>query len=238
MGGIGRSQNVGRTRRKEPSKEHRVKNIRSDEPNFKIGNQKLVSQAFASDLVQEDEKQKLETMFAERKEKFLKQSRGHRSKNSTFEPSAEPVEIEERVEESDSEPESFPTKPNKYSASTASTSCGNSPNTSDAEGNTDDEEEEKAIEELRQSYKKLANKRSQADNNNNMPSACIARSIGKEEMMTSEKGLKALEVEWKKLWDQTVWDPTVIKNYHQVMYEAKASGSYIHIGKLFSILAE
>ena len=73
MGGIGRMQNVGRTRRKEPSKEHRVKNVRSDEPNFKIGNQRLVSQSFASDLIQDnkdDEKQNMENCSSKEKKSF------------------------------------------------------------------------------------------------------------------------------------------------------------------------
>lgn len=50
-------QDVGRPRRKEPSKEHRVKNVKSNDPNYKIGNQRMISQSFASDLLQEEKKQ-------------------------------------------------------------------------------------------------------------------------------------------------------------------------------------
>ena len=62
--------------------------------------------------------------------------------------------------------------------------------------------------------------------------ACIARSVGRAEMDKNEKTLKAKKSEWPKLWDQKVWGSTIFKNYHQVMYEAKSAGKYIHIGKL------
>lgn len=66
-------------------------------------------------------------MFAERKQEFLKRSRGYRTMEPIPELTAELDEGQECVQESDSETESFPIKPTKYSASLASTSCGNSP---------------------------------------------------------------------------------------------------------------
>ena len=71
-----------------------------------------------------------------------------------------------------------------------------------------------------------------------MPSACIARSVEKDELTNNTKALKAMDTEWGKLWGQKVWDATIFKNYHQVMYEAKMAGKYIHIGKLFGICVQ
>ena len=54
MGGIGRTQDIEKTRTKEPSKKHRAKNVKSKDPDFKIGNQKQLSQSFAADLLPEE----------------------------------------------------------------------------------------------------------------------------------------------------------------------------------------
>ena len=70
MGGIGRTQDIEKTRMKEPSKRHWVKNVKSKDPYFKIGNQKLVSQSFAADLLQEEkhkDKQQTEPILINRK---------------------------------------------------------------------------------------------------------------------------------------------------------------------------
>ena len=57
-------------------------------------------------------------------------------------------------------------------------------------------------------------------------------------MQKHGKALKAQNTEWLKLWDQKVWGSSTFKNYHQVMYEAKDAGKYIHIEKLFGICVE
>ena len=98
-------------------------------------------------------------------------------------------------EESDSEAESFPRKQNKYSASLASTSCGNSPPESDTDSDSEEDYQDKVVNELRESYKTIANKYVEINDNNDMPSTCIARSVGKDELTSSEKALKAMYIE-------------------------------------------
>ena len=68
--------------------------------------------------------------------------------------------------------------------------------------------------------------------------ACIARSVGRADMNKNVNARKAKNSEWSKLWDQKVWGSTTFKNYHQVTYEAKNAGKYIHIRKLFGICVE
>ena len=62
--------------------------------------------------------------------------------------------------------------------------------------------------------------------------------MGRDETERNAGAIKARKTEWQKLWDQNVWDDTLYKNYHQVMYEAKIAGKYIHIGKLFGLCVE
>ena len=57
-------------------------------------------------------------------------------------------------------------------------------------------------------------------------------------MTANAKALKANDAEWSKLWDRTVWDATVVKSWHQVASEARRSGKYVRLGKLFGICVE
>ena len=68
--------------------------------------------------------------------------------------------------------------------------------------------------------------------------ACIARSVGRDEMDRNPKALNAQDTEWSKLWGQNVWDTSCYKNTHQVMNEAKSAGAYIHIGKIFGLCVQ
>ena len=71
-----------------------------------------------------------------------------------------------------------------------------------------------------------------------MPRACIAWSLGRDETERNAGVVSTRNTEWHKLWDQHVWDHTLYKNYHQVMYEAKMVGKYIRIGKRFGLCVE
>ena len=57
-------------------------------------------------------------------------------------------------------------------------------------------------------------------------------------MMASKKALAAKDKEWGKLWDQKVWDRSVVKSWPQVAYEARSQHKDIHLGKLFGICVE
>ena len=128
--------------------------------------------------------------------------------------------------------------------STASTSCGNSPNNSDDEDESDDEEwrnDDHIIQDLRKRYKRTIARPTtitQPEELIEPSNAYIARSVGSAETERNPGALKAKDSEWEKLWNQHVWDHTTIKSYHNVMYEARCAGKYIHIGALFGICVE
>ena len=76
----------------------------------------------------------------------------------------------------------------KTSASIASTSCGNSSCGSDSESE-EEEDEKRIVQELRKSYKEKTDdrKRYLAEKQENLlPSACIARSVSREETQKQE----------------------------------------------------
>ena len=68
--------------------------------------------------------------------------------------------------------------------------------------------------------------------------ACVARSVGSDEMKANKGALKAQTTEWSKLWEQNVWDNSMYKKNHSVRYEAQRNGREIHLGKLFGICVE
>lgn len=156
-------------------------------------------------------------------------------------PYSDNLEMPALTDDSDND-EPAPNKRHRYSASTAATSCGSSSSESDADS---DDEQESFIQALRATYCSRMNDRLDppAKIPTNAPpyttiNACIARSVGREEMNASVRALKSKTTAWAKLRDQNVWDTTCYKNYHQVMYEAKIAGKYIHIGKLFGLCVE
>ena len=66
----------------------------------------------------------------------------------------------------------------------------------------------------------------------------IARDVSKAEMYANPKALKARDLEWTKLWQQEVWNRSIIKSWNQVAAEARASGKYVHLGRLFGLCVE
>ena len=136
MGGVGRTHKVVKEKSNEPGQGHRVINVKSKDPDFKIGNQK--KPIFRSGLRarQQEWTRRTKRILATRKEARLhNKSRGYRRPEALTD---FPLRIEDEVrqkEESDSENECFPNKGHKCSASLASTSCGNSPTESDNERN-------------------------------------------------------------------------------------------------------
>ena len=94
----------------------------------------------------------------------------------------------------------------KYAPSDESTEC---------EDDTDVEEEcqgkaklqkmvENASSKLPRRNKPRNERRKRADLSKPLISACIARSVGSDEMKANKGALKAQKTEWGKLWDQNV----------------------------------
>jgi len=253
MGGIGHSN-------------HRVRNIRnSDSGYYKLPHHELLRQALGAI---ERPKQKgneacnryndstpEEKILKQRKYEFIKRSRGYRAEN---EPSF-PISYEdndyitkklaEYDESEESEEDYVDAKEKALNStmeceSTASTSCGNSPNNSDDEDESDEEgykDDDEVIQDLRQTYMKAKQKTTNNPNSETHTepfNACIARSVGSAETEQNPGALKAKDTEWNKLWSQHVWDHSIIKSYHNVMYEARCAGKYIHLGALFGICVE
>lgn len=71
-----------------------------------------------------------------------------------------------------------------------------------------------------------------------MMQVLIARDVSKSEMRAHKEALLAQEKEWRKLWDQKVWGETVVRSWNQIAIEARRTGKYIHLGKLFGICVE
>lgn len=66
----------------------------------------------------------------------------------------------------------------------------------------------------------------------------VARAVQRKEMMASKKALAVKDMEWGKLWNQKVWDASVVKSWSQVAYEARSQHKDIHLEKLFGISVE
>ena len=68
-----------------------------------------------------------------------------------------------------------------------------------------------------------------------MLQAHIARDVSKTEMRAHKEALLAQEKEWKKVWDEKVWDESIVRSWNQKANEARRTGKYIHLGKLLGM---
>lgn len=66
----------------------------------------------------------------------------------------------------------------------------------------------------------------------------IARDVSKSEMRAHTWALLAQDKEWRKLWDQKVWDEKIVGSWNQVANVPRLTGKYIHLGKLLGICVE
>ena len=69
-------------------------------------------------------------------------------------------------------------------------------------------------------------------------SACVARPVGKKELNASPKALEAMQKEWDRLRDKSVWNETEPREWDEVR-KAAITGQYeVHMGYLFGICVE
>ena len=68
--------------------------------------------------------------------------------------------------------------------------------------------------------------------------ACVARPVGKKELMREKKAIEAMKAEWKRLWDKKVWDASTVAEWSDVAREARRRGEEIHMGRLFGLCVE
>ena len=68
--------------------------------------------------------------------------------------------------------------------------------------------------------------------------ACIAMPVSKKEVeaktVDGQAARNARDAEWKKLWDNDVWDSSVVREWGAVAKEARVKGQEIHLGRLSS----
>ena len=63
----------------------------------------------------------------------------------------------------------------------------------------------------------------------------VVRSVGRKEMLNTPKTMEAMDAEWNKLVRQGVWKWSSVREYDDVVREAKQSGTKMHFGRIFGI---
>eukprot|EP00972_Heterocapsa_arctica_P036797 5417120-Heterocapsa_arctica.AAC.1 len=58
--------------------------------------------------------------------------------------------------------------------------------------------------------------------------ACVARPVGKAEIARSPGAKAALDHEWKRLRDQSVWDEVIVREWSDVAWEAQQKGTEVN----------
>ena len=69
-------------------------------------------------------------------------------------------------------------------------------------------------------------------------SACVARPVGKKELNSTPKALKAILEEWEKLRKAGTWDETKVREWDDVAAEARRTNKKAHVGRIFEICVE
>ena len=68
--------------------------------------------------------------------------------------------------------------------------------------------------------------------------ACVARPVGKKEMINQPEARAAMDKEWNRLRDKQVWDEDHPREWEDVRRQATRDGQEIHMGYLFGICVE
>ena len=68
--------------------------------------------------------------------------------------------------------------------------------------------------------------------------ACVARPVGKKELLLSKGALAAMKAEWDKLRSKVVWDEINVREWSDVAKEAQDAGVEVNFGYLFGICVE
>ena len=66
----------------------------------------------------------------------------------------------------------------------------------------------------------------------------MAWPVGKKEIEQQPKAQEGMAKEWKRLRDKAVWDESVVKEWHEVVAEARRSKTEVHMGYLFGLCDE
>ena len=68
--------------------------------------------------------------------------------------------------------------------------------------------------------------------------AMVARTVGKSEAASNEKCIKAVDDEWKKLTNASIWIESEVREWRDVKAEAAHEGREIHVGNLHELIVE
>eukprot|EP00972_Heterocapsa_arctica_P074856 11047172-Heterocapsa_arctica.AAC.1 len=68
--------------------------------------------------------------------------------------------------------------------------------------------------------------------------ACVARPVGKAEIASSPGAKAALDSEWTRLHDKSVWDEVIVREWSDVAWEAQQKGTEGNSGYLFALCVE
>ena len=68
--------------------------------------------------------------------------------------------------------------------------------------------------------------------------ACVARSVGKREILSNAAAKASLDKEWNKLRRQGCWNEDMVREWADVVREVKEKGITYHVGRIFDICVE
>ena len=68
--------------------------------------------------------------------------------------------------------------------------------------------------------------------------AMVARPVGRKEIESNADAQKSIDVEWHNLESKGAWDYNTVREWSQVVKEAKGRSEKVHVGKIFEICVE
>ena len=68
--------------------------------------------------------------------------------------------------------------------------------------------------------------------------AMVARPVGRKEIESNADAQKPIDVEWHNLESKGAWDYNTVREWSQVVKEAKGRSEKVHVGKIFEICVE
>ena len=68
--------------------------------------------------------------------------------------------------------------------------------------------------------------------------AMVTRPVNRKELLSNPKAMEAFLKEWKGLWDQGVFDFSVVREYDDVSAEAKAKKQQVHMARVHGLIYE
>ena len=68
--------------------------------------------------------------------------------------------------------------------------------------------------------------------------AMVARPVGRKEIESNADAQKSIDVEWHNLESKGAWDYNTVREWSQVVKEAKGKSEKVHVGKIFEICVE